>query len=214
MDMDTVFLALRVIVSLGAVFGALFFAHRWLTKGRGAGGGGLRGKAISVVSRQGLGTKAGVAIVDAGGRRYLLGVTEHAVTVLDRLGAADGETPAVSVVSTAPVPLVASGSAFERELHRRLRHGDRRGARRRRPGRGTLRAAHPDHLAALARPGLRASAVRAGAAVQHATRRAARAAEEARVDAERARTAKPSPLAGSVLSPETWRQTAAALRRR
>src|SRR5437763_807436 len=116
--MDTVFLALRVIVSLGAVFGALFFAHRWLTKGRGAGGGALRGKAISVVSRQGLGTKAGVAIVDAGGRRYLLGVTEHAVTVLDRLGAADGETPAVSVVSTAPVPLVTSGPAFERELHR------------------------------------------------------------------------------------------------
>src|ERR1700712_3744796 len=115
--MDTVFLALRVIVSLGAVFGALFFAHRWLTKGRG-GAGGLRGKAISVVSRQGLGTKAGVAIVDAGGPRSLRGGTEHAVTVLDRLGAADDATPAVSVVSTAPVPLVPGAGAFERELHR------------------------------------------------------------------------------------------------
>src|ERR1700710_1393801 len=115
--MDTVFLALRVIVSLGAVFGALFFAHRWLTKGRG-GGGALRGKAISVVSRQGLGTKAGVAIVDAGGRRYLLGVTEHAVTVLDRLGAAGGAPPAGSALSPAPGPLVPGGGAFERELHR------------------------------------------------------------------------------------------------
>ncbi|HEY8320030.1 MAG TPA: flagellar biosynthetic protein FliO [Amnibacterium sp.] len=212
--MDTVFLALRVIVSLGAVFGALFFAHRWLTKGRGAGGGGLRGKAISVVSRQGLGTKAGVAIVDAGGRRYLLGVTEHAVTVLDRLGAADGETPAVSVVSTAPVPLVAPASAFERELHRAsgmstgvtgtggvpVVVGPDAGP----SGPPTQTISLPAHGRAAARP----------EPVQHTSRRAAREAEEARVVAERVRTAKPSPLAGSVLSPETWRQTAAALRRR
>jgi hypothetical protein len=45
------------------------------------------------------------------------------------------------------------------------------------------------------------------------TRRAALAAEDAMAVADRARTAKASPLAGSVLSPETWRQTAAALRR-
>ena len=210
--MDTVFLALRVIVSLGAVFGALFFAHRWLTKGRGAGGG-LRGKAIAVVSRQGLGTKAGVAIVDAGGRRYLLGVTEHAVTVLDRLGAADGETPAVSVVSTAPVPLVAGASAFERELHRAGGTGTGGvpvvvGPDAGPSGPPTQTISLPSHGRASAHP--RSEPV----PVQHETRRAARAAEEARVVAERARTAKPSPLAGSVLSPETWRQTAAALRRR
>ena len=212
MDMDTVFLALRVIVSLGAVFGALFFAHRWLTKGRGAGGG-LRGKAISIVSRQGLGTKAGVAIVDAGGRRYLLGVTEHAVTVLDRLGAADGETAAVSVVSTAPVPLVAGGSAFERELHRATGTGTGGvpvvvGPDAGPSGPPTQTISLPAHGRASAHP--RSEPVPA----QHVTRRAALAAEEARVVAERARTAKPSPLAGSVLSPETWRQTAAALRRR
>ncbi len=127
-------------------------------------------------------------------------------------------TPAVSVVSTAPVPLVAGGSAFERELHRAsgvsaggtgtggvpVVVGPDAGP----SGPPTQTISLPAHGRASAHP--RSEPVPA----QHATRRAALAAEEARVVAERARTAKPSPLAGSVLSPETWRQTAAALRRR
>ncbi|MGN6741900.1 MAG: FliO/MopB family protein [Amnibacterium sp.] len=203
--MDTVFLALRVIVSLGAVFGALFFAHRWLTKGRP---GKLRSKSIAVVARQGLGAKAGVAIVDAGGRRYLLGVTEHAVTVLDHLGDAETDDGAVSVVATAPVPLVAPAAAFDRELRRASA-----------PGTGGVPvvvgpdagpSGPPTATISLPRAERHAEKVPASAP---ATRRAALAAEHARRDAERASAAKASPLAGSVLSPETWRQTAAALRR-
>jgi len=189
MDLDTVFLALRVIVSLGAVFGALFFAHRWITKGRA---GTARGKAIGVVARQGLGAKAGVAIVEAGGRRYLLGVTEHAVTVLDRLGATadDGR---VSVVSTAPVPLQAA--AFERELQRAASTATD----------GVPVVVGPD--AGPAGPPTQTISLPSRQPEKPTTRRAALAAEQAERPAAR------SPLAGSVLSPDTWRQTAAALRR-
>jgi flagellar protein FliO/FliZ len=208
---DTVFLALRVLVSLGAVFGALWFGHRWITKGRP----GLRlpAKAITVAARQGLGAKAGVAIVEADGRRYLLGVTEHAVTVLDRLDGsapppaqqqttlavvATGPVPAVggqetrvvSVVTTGPVPterLAAQAGAgtFEQELALAASFT------------AAIAVAQP----AEPRPDVLRIEPATGAPL---TRRAARAAESAKA---------PSPLAGSILSPETWRQTAAALKR-
>ena len=108
--MDTVFLALRVVVALGAVFGALMFAHRWITKGRP--GSKPRNRQIEVVARQGLGAKAGIAVVDAGGRRYLLGVTEHAVTVLDTLGAAEAPTGEPALVTAQPIAV----ARFEQEL--------------------------------------------------------------------------------------------------
>ena len=191
--MDTVFLVLRVVVSLGAVFGALFMGHRWITKGRT---GAARTKQIAVVARQGLGAKAGVAIVDAHGRRYLLGVTEHAVTVLDTLGPTPEE--GVQVVSTAPVPV----PSFERELQTVtlltgavpvLVHG------------GTAPGA-PDG------PITRALVITSATAVVepvHLTRRAVREAQQS------ALTTPPQPggvLAGSVLSPQTWKQTVAALK--
>jgi flagellar protein FliO/FliZ len=108
--LDTLFLALRVVVALGAVFGALLLAHRWVTKGRP--GSQPRNRQISVVARQGLGAKAGIAVVDAGGRRYLLGVTEHAVTVLDTLGPAEAPTGEPSLVASQPIAV----ARFEQEL--------------------------------------------------------------------------------------------------
>lgn len=233
--MDTVFLALRVIVSLGAVFGALWFGHRWITKGRP----GLRlpAKAISVAARQSLGAKAGVAIIEADGRRYLLGVTEHAVTVLDRLdgSAPEGaqqqttltvvatgpvpavggqETRVVSVVTTGPVPTerlaavagaaattgpVRTGSdaslavvhrgGFEQQLAFAASFTETI----------SLGAAQP------AEPAPEVVRIEPARGTQPLTRRAARAAESAKGSS--------SPLAGSILSAETWRQTAAALKR-
>jgi flagellar biosynthetic protein FliO len=108
--LDTVFLALRVVVALGAVFGALLLAHRWITKGRP--GSAPRNKQISMVARQSLGAKAGIAVVDAGGKRYLLGVTEHAVTVLDTLGAAQALTGEPALVASQPIAV----ARFEQEL--------------------------------------------------------------------------------------------------
>ena len=77
--MDTVFLALRVIVSLAVVLGVLWWLQKKLSK---RGIGKAAGKAITLIGRQAVGPKASVAVVEIDGRRLVLGVTEHAVTVL------------------------------------------------------------------------------------------------------------------------------------
>ncbi len=187
--MDTVFLALRVVVSLGAVFGALWFLHRWVTKGKA---GKQRAKTIQVVSRQGLGSKAGVAIVDAEGRRYLVGVTEHSVTLLDRLDLPDVSSPpdrgVIKVATTGPVPVLRK--SFEHEL-------------------GVAQSEVPSITSAVPVVPPIATAEAMPVALP-ATRREARAAEQA---AKAAVQPPPSsPIAGSILSPTTWKQTAAALR--
>lgn len=79
--MDAVLVVLRVILSLAAVLGVLWIVQRRVSKGpRSARSARL----VSVVSRQGIAQKASVVVVDVEGKRFLLGVTEHSVTVLDR----------------------------------------------------------------------------------------------------------------------------------
>jgi flagellar protein FliO/FliZ len=207
---DTVFLALRVVVALGAVFGALLFAHRWITKGRP--GAQPRNRQISVVARQGLGSKAGIAVVDAGGRRYLLGVTEHAVTVLDTLGAAEAATGEPSLVTSQPIAV----ARFEQELRTVtiattdmpvIVHGRPDPSNPTGPITQTVSimpAAYRPHLAT-------------GAPIAPPTypsRRAMRQAEQdtEQQDAERQPARRAGALSGSVLSPTTWRQTFDALK--
>jgi len=156
--MDTVFLALRVVVSLGAVLAVIWFARRWLTGGAKAR---ARTRHVTVLAKQVVGAKASVAVVEADGRRYLLGITEHAVSVLDQLD------PTPAEVETRPIPL----PSFERALE------------------DARRAAQPREPIPLLPD----------------TRRAVR-------QAEAAQGAKPG-ASGSILSPDTWRQTAMALRR-
>jgi flagellar protein FliO/FliZ len=77
--MESVFLALRVLLSLAVVLGLLWMVQRRLTrKSRAAGSANL----VTVVARQGISQKAAVVVVDALGTRYLLGVTEHSVSVI------------------------------------------------------------------------------------------------------------------------------------
>jgi flagellar protein FliO/FliZ len=78
--MDTVFIALRVLVSLAAVVGLLWFLQKRITKGTKST---RASKLVTVVTRQGLAQKASVVVIDVEGKRFLLGVTEHSVTVLD-----------------------------------------------------------------------------------------------------------------------------------
>ncbi|WP_411720306.1 flagellar biosynthetic protein FliO [Mycetocola sp.] len=103
--MDTVFVALRVLLSLAAVLALLWYAQRRITRGK------ARGKAaelVTVVGRQGIGLKASVVVVDVEGTRFLLGVTEHAVTVLhssdapaaSRATASDAESPSDAFAAT------------------------------------------------------------------------------------------------------------------
>ncbi|MFJ4208343.1 flagellar biosynthetic protein FliO [Paenarthrobacter sp. NPDC089675] len=77
--MDSFILGLRVVVALGAVLGVIWLLQRRLGKGKGRR---RADSTLSVVSRQAVGQKASVVVVDAGDKRFLLGVTEHNVTVL------------------------------------------------------------------------------------------------------------------------------------
>ncbi|GAA3323819.1 flagellar biosynthetic protein FliO [Paeniglutamicibacter sulfureus] len=90
---------LRVIVSLAAVFGLLFYLRkRVLTRF-----GSPRASQLSVVERQGLGPKSSVVLLDVQGRRYLLGVAESSISVLDSFEAPEPvETDALEQVNVQP----------------------------------------------------------------------------------------------------------------
>lgn len=79
--MDSLILGLRVLAALGAVLGLIWVLQRRLLKGK-AKGRRRANTTLTVVSRQTVGQKASVVVVDAGDKRFLLGVTEHAVNVL------------------------------------------------------------------------------------------------------------------------------------
>jgi flagellar protein FliO/FliZ len=98
--MEPLVLGLRVLVSLAAVFGLMWLLHRRLR----AGTPGLRAKVLSVVARQTVGPKASVVLVDTDGKRFLLGVTEHGISVLHT---ADAPEP---VVAAPAQPAEVSGS--------------------------------------------------------------------------------------------------------
>jgi flagellar protein FliO/FliZ len=108
--MDEVLVALRMIVALAAVLGLLLFLSRRLQKagakgdnpmsgllpkklGRMSGlrqsrvtlgrGAKARPEKITVVARSGIGAKAQLVVAEFGGIRYVLGVTEHGISVVD-----------------------------------------------------------------------------------------------------------------------------------
>lgn len=89
--MDTLILGLRVLVALGAVLGLMWFLQRRIGAAKGRGRRSA-GRTLNVVSRQSVGQKASVVVIDAGDRRFLLGVTEHSINVLHT-----GDIPAEAV---------------------------------------------------------------------------------------------------------------------
>ena len=92
MDVTTV---LRVAFSLAVVLGLLWVSYRVASKtSRSAPRG--RQEQLTVVARQGLSQKSAAVLLEAGGRRYLLGVTESSVTVID------GPSPVPSAAPPAP----------------------------------------------------------------------------------------------------------------
>ncbi|MEH3090134.1 MAG: flagellar biosynthetic protein FliO [Microbacterium arborescens] len=79
----------------------------WLLQRRFSRGSGARvplgarsgrrargGDDITVVAKRGIGPKAQVAVVEIGGSRYVLGITEGGVSMLDRVELAPAEVPA------------------------------------------------------------------------------------------------------------------------
>lgn len=77
--MDSLMLALRVVLALGAVVGVLWVVQKRVNAHQTRSG---VSDPLKVVARRGVGSKASVVVLDTGGKRFLLGVTEHAVNVL------------------------------------------------------------------------------------------------------------------------------------
>jgi flagellar protein FliO/FliZ len=105
---EDLLVALRAVVALAAVLGLLLFLSRRLQKSQNAGGSPLAGlmpkklarltelrppktasgakpraEKITVVARSGIGGKAQLVVAEFGGIRYVLGVTEHGINVVD-----------------------------------------------------------------------------------------------------------------------------------
>jgi flagellar protein FliO/FliZ len=92
--METLFLALRVLVALGAILALIWFVQRKVT-GKQSGGKkavagrfgaarlGMSRKAIQVIGTHRLGAKASISVVEIDGVTMVLGVTEHGISVLE-----------------------------------------------------------------------------------------------------------------------------------
>ena len=223
--MDTLFVALRVALSLGVVLALLWVLQKRLVKG--VRGSGKSAAPVTVVARQGLGAKASVVVVDVEGERLVLGVTESSVTVLS---AAEVPGPAPLALVPAPVapvtapqearvtpiaPVAAPAPAvvpapapmsFEAVLATQPPLPVAAV-----PAASAAAAAAQAPVAVASAPELLRprGAARRAATVASASATAARAPRDPR---ERRRGRASTPLEGSILAPGTWRQAAAALR--
>ncbi|MDB6426782.1 FliO/MopB family protein [Curtobacterium sp. 20TX0008] len=195
--MDTLWMALRVAVSLGVVLALMWVLHRRATKG-GLGAAvkarGRRSAAVEVVGRQGIGGKASVVVVDVEGERLVLGVSEQSVSLLR-----SGPTPAPELTVVAgPVALPTAPRAVASAPD--------------------PTSAGPTTVAAPSADAFRAELERQDHAATGLPAEAASVLPmRPRGPARRpARTVVPTAqqLQGSVLSADTWRQAAAALRGR
>ncbi|MFC8923868.1 FliO/MopB family protein [Cellulosimicrobium sp. NPDC057127] len=109
MDVTTV---VRVVFSLAVVFGLLWVSYRVAGRGSRSASAG-RGEQLTVVARQGLTQKSAAVLLEAGGKRYLLGVTEASVTVIDGpTSPTPGASPSLPATATsADAPRVPSAGA-------------------------------------------------------------------------------------------------------
>jgi flagellar biogenesis protein FliO len=71
---------LRLLLSFGAVVGALLLLRRWSQRGNGTSRSGMR-----VVARVGVARGASVAVVAVGRRHLVVGASEHGVRLLREL---------------------------------------------------------------------------------------------------------------------------------
>ncbi len=80
----------RVVLTLALLMGALYFVRPLLKKTKW-GGAATSGAGLDIVSRVYLGPKAGLCLVQAEGRKFLVGVGADGVRLLADLGAAPAE---------------------------------------------------------------------------------------------------------------------------
>jgi len=152
------------VLSLAAVLGVLWFLQRRVARTQARR---RDSEAITVLGRQGVGPKAQVVVIQTEDARYVLGVTEHGVSVVDRLPIKVTDQP--EAVARPNWSAATSEAASDAEEFERI---------------------------------LAATALTEGTPAAPAP-----AAPQRRV------RHRNDPLRGSILSPETWRQTAEAIRR-
>jgi flagellar protein FliO/FliZ len=153
------------VLSLAAVLGVLWFLSRQVARTQARR---RDGETITVLGRQGVGPKAQIVVVQTEDARYVLGVTEHGVNVVDKLPVASA--PRLEVVTRPEQHAAGSEAAADAEEFERI---------------------------------LAATAMTEGAPQSAASHPAPQRRVRHRND----------PLRGSILSLETWRQTAEAIRR-
>mgnify|MGYP001496410798 CR=1 FL=1 len=115
--METLFLALRVLVALGAVLGLIWFVQRKATRGgkkaaiaSRLGGGGRDKRPIHVVGSHRLSAKASITVVEVDGVKLVLGVTEQGISVLEPAPAAPVVLATTPVGATVAEPAAIPGS--------------------------------------------------------------------------------------------------------
>jgi len=235
--MDQVVLGLRVMLSLAVVLGLIWVLAKKFGKTRTAG---KDGPAIEVVARQSLSRNSGVAVLTVGHRRILVGFGEQQVTMLTELGPASGQAVAAPSTGLTSIPAVdaamASMLAAANMMPPAMPPAGSAAA-----GSASARARAAAAAATvstdfLSRSSMDLTSVRGATALQSvpmplpvATQpHAALVPEFAIADIPRAAVAGPAarvkrtpvavssrdPLAGSVLSPTTWRRTVAAMQER
>ncbi|MCT1477825.1 flagellar biosynthetic protein FliO [Microbacterium sp. p3-SID336] len=156
---------------------------------------------ITVLGRQGIGPKAQLVVVQTDDARYVLGVTEHGVSVVDRLpvraepSVAGGASSAMAQrdADAAEFDRILAAAAFTGALGTTGTTGT--------PGAPALTdtPGTSAHAGTSSLTGTPASAIPGASTDGTALRRRVRHRND--------------PLRGSILSPDTWRQTAEALRR-
>jgi flagellar protein FliO/FliZ len=207
--MDSLILGLRVAVALGAVLGLIWLLQRRLGKGAGRR---RADAALSIVSRQSVGQRASVVVVDAAGQRFLLGVTEHAVNVLHT-----GDIPEEPEEDPVPEARRGAAGAFAQILAVTGAGTAADGGTGSATPAGTGTSADDG----TGSPTPTGSATPAGTSnatgtpgVPVARRRSVHRDSRTRTSPGRGSTpaAAHPPLHGSILSGSTWKQAAAALR--
>lgn len=185
--MDSFFLLLRVLVSLAAVFGLLFYLRKKL----GTRFSAPRNEQLQILARQSIGPKASVVLIEADGQRYLLGVADSSVNLLDNFAAPvpePGEPDEATGQHAHAEPLQSAGGS-------ECRPGEAEtGLLSALPG--------PAHSG---QPGFRSFEDELRL---HTGKRALRQSGLAP-----GRVRRTSPLAGSILDTQTWRDAKAALSR-
>ena len=209
---DDLALLARVTGGLFVVLVVVAVAARLARRARGVG----KGEYLRVVERVPLSREAYVAVVQAGGRSLLIGVTPQGIAMLAPLDVPPGQQPVHVVLETArppgegraqppPSATPAAGTPSRRDLAMPA---------------GVDMTGHPDLASALRAAGRTAGddegerGQAAGQAGGATGTPAEPGALPRRADVRRGRAAVPQQrqASGSVLSPRTWRQGIDALR--